>query len=132
VGSGNSAGPVPEALAGHRATLVGGEDHRTKAAALIEEASRAGRLRQALAEYVRLHIPLVDEVGYLACGDDAPAQRSAECNPGGLASAARTAQAAEKNLDPRRLSGSAPGSPISGPRRVEIWHLHEMVELFGA
>jgi len=44
------------------------------AAALIEDlsvASRAGRLREALAEYVRPHVLLVDELGYLTCGDDA-------------------------------------------------------------
>jgi DNA replication protein DnaC len=44
------------------------------AAALIEElsvASRQGRLREALAAFVHPHVLVVDEVGYLAYGDDA-------------------------------------------------------------
>jgi len=48
--------------------------HCATAAALIEDlsvASRGGLLRQALAEYVQPHVLLVDEFGYLTCGDDA-------------------------------------------------------------
>jgi DNA replication protein DnaC len=44
------------------------------AAKLIEElstASRDGQLRDALARYMKPHVPVVDDVGYLACGDDA-------------------------------------------------------------
>ncbi len=44
------------------------------AAALIEElsvASRQGRLREAVADYTHPHVLVVDEVGYLAYGDDA-------------------------------------------------------------
>jgi DNA replication protein DnaC len=44
------------------------------AAALIEElsvASRQGRLREVVAEYTHPHVLVVDEVGYLAYGDDA-------------------------------------------------------------
>jgi DNA replication protein DnaC len=44
------------------------------AAALIEElsvASRQGRLREAVAAYTHPHVLVVDEVGYLAYGDDA-------------------------------------------------------------
>ena len=58
----------------YRAIQNGFEAHCTTAAALIEDlsvASQGGLLRQALAEYVRPHVLLVDEVGYLTCGDDA-------------------------------------------------------------
>ena len=58
----------------YRAIQNGFDALCTTAAALIEDlsvAGREGRLRQALAEYVRPHVLLVDEVGYLACGDDA-------------------------------------------------------------
>ena len=58
----------------YRAIQNGFEALCTSAAALIEDlsvASREGRFRVALAEYVRPHVLLVDEVGYLACGDDA-------------------------------------------------------------
>jgi DNA replication protein DnaC len=44
------------------------------AAALIDELSAAGRdgqLREAVARYVRPHVLVVDEVGYLTYGDDA-------------------------------------------------------------
>jgi len=44
------------------------------AASLIEElsvASRQGRLREAVAAYTHPHVLVVDEVGYLAYGDDA-------------------------------------------------------------
>jgi DNA replication protein DnaC len=44
------------------------------AAKLIDElsmASREGRLREALAVYMKPHVLVVDEVGYLAYGDDA-------------------------------------------------------------
>jgi DNA replication protein DnaC len=44
------------------------------AAALIEElsvASRHGRLREAVAEYTHPNVLVIDEVGYLAYGDDA-------------------------------------------------------------
>jgi len=58
----------------YRAIQNGFDARCTTAAALIEDlsvASRDGRLREALAEYVRPHVLLVDEVGYLTCGDDA-------------------------------------------------------------
>src|ERR671937_2280319 len=58
----------------YRAIQNGFDARCTTAAALIEDlsvASREGRLREALAEYVRPHVLLVDEVGYLTCGDDA-------------------------------------------------------------
>ena len=44
------------------------------AAELIDDlssASRAGKLREALARYMKPHVLVVDEVGYLAYGDDA-------------------------------------------------------------
>ena len=37
----------------------------------LSSASRAGRLREALARYVKPHALIVDEVGYLTYGDDA-------------------------------------------------------------
>lgn len=46
----------------------------TTAAELIDElsaAGRDGRLREALARYMRPHVLVVDEVGYLTYGDDA-------------------------------------------------------------
>lgn len=46
----------------------------TTAAALIEElsnASRSGKLREAVAAYVHPHVLVIDEVGYLAYADDA-------------------------------------------------------------
>lgn len=46
----------------------------TTAAALIEElsnASRSGKLREAVASYVHPHVLVIDEVGYLAYADDA-------------------------------------------------------------
>ena len=46
----------------------------TTAAELIDDlsaASREGRLRQTLAKYIHPHVLVVDEVGYLAYGDDA-------------------------------------------------------------
>jgi len=46
----------------------------TTAAQLIDHlsaASREGKLRDAIAHYVRPHVLVVDEVGYLAYGDDA-------------------------------------------------------------
>lgn len=58
----------------YRAIQNGFDAHCTTAAALIEDlsvASRQGLFREALAEYVRPHVLVVDEVGYLACGDDA-------------------------------------------------------------
>ena len=58
----------------YRAIQNGFDAYCTTAAALIEDlavASRQGQLREALANYVRPHVLVVDEVGYLACGDDA-------------------------------------------------------------
>lgn len=58
----------------YRALQNGFDALFTSAAELIEElstASREGTLRDALARYVRPHLLLVDEVGYLAYGDDA-------------------------------------------------------------
>ena len=58
----------------YRAIQNGFDARCTTAAALIEDlavASRQGRLREALGEFVRPHVLVVDEVGYLACGDDA-------------------------------------------------------------
>lgn len=58
----------------YRAIQNGFDARCTTAAALIEDlsvASRQGRLREALGEYVRPHVLVVDEVGYLTCGDDA-------------------------------------------------------------
>jgi DNA replication protein DnaC len=46
----------------------------TTAAELIEHlsaASRVGKMRETIAEYLRPHVLVVDEVGYLAYGDDA-------------------------------------------------------------
>jgi hypothetical protein len=46
----------------------------TTAAQLIDDlsfATREGRVRDALAFYMKPHVLVVDEVGYLACGDDA-------------------------------------------------------------
>lgn len=42
-----------------------------KLIASLSGASREGRLREALAAYVRPHVLVVDEVGYLTYGDDA-------------------------------------------------------------
>jgi len=58
----------------YRAIQNGFEALFVTAASLIEElsvASRQGRLREALAGYVHPHVLVVDEVGYLAYGDDA-------------------------------------------------------------
>ena len=58
----------------YRAIQNGFEALFVTAAALIEElsvASRQGRLREALAGYTHPHVLVVDEVGYLAYGDDA-------------------------------------------------------------
>jgi DNA replication protein DnaC len=58
----------------YRALQNGFDALFTTAAELIDDlsaASRAGRMRDALTEYVRPHVLVVDEVGYLAYGDDA-------------------------------------------------------------
>jgi DNA replication protein DnaC len=58
----------------YRAVQNGFDVLFTTAAKLIEDlsmASRQGRMTEALAEYVRPHVLIVDEVGYLAYGDDA-------------------------------------------------------------
>ena len=58
----------------YRALQNGFEALFTTAAELIDHlsaASREGRMREALATYVRPHVLVVDEVGYLAYGDDA-------------------------------------------------------------
>jgi DNA replication protein DnaC len=58
----------------YRAMQNGFEAFFTTAAALIDDlsaASRDGRLREALTAYVRPHVLVVDEVGYLTYGNDA-------------------------------------------------------------
>jgi DNA replication protein DnaC len=58
----------------YRAMQNGFDALFTTAAALIEELSAAGRdghLRDALARYMKPHVLVVDEVGYLPYGDDA-------------------------------------------------------------
>lgn len=58
----------------YRALQNGFEALFTTAAQLIDElsaASREGKLTTALAKYVRPHVLVVDEVGYLTYGDDA-------------------------------------------------------------
>ena len=58
----------------YRALQNGFDARFTTAAELIDDlsaASRDGRLREALATYVRPHVLVVDEVGYLTYGDDA-------------------------------------------------------------
>jgi DNA replication protein DnaC len=58
----------------YRAIQCGFEALFTTAAEMIEDlstASRDGRLREALVRYVRPHVLVVDEVGYLAYGPDA-------------------------------------------------------------
>jgi DNA replication protein DnaC len=59
---------------GYRAIQNGFDVLFTTAAQLIEELSLAGReglLRETLAVYMKPHLVIVDEVGYLAYGDDA-------------------------------------------------------------
>ena len=58
----------------YRAIQNGFDALFTTAAELIDHlsaASREGRLRETLAEYLRPHVLVVDEVGYLAYGNDA-------------------------------------------------------------
>ena len=58
----------------YRAMQNGFDALFTTAAQLIDElsaASREGKLRDALARYMKPHVLVVDEVGYLAYGDDA-------------------------------------------------------------
>ena len=58
----------------YRAMQNGFDALFTTAAQLIEDlsaASRDGSMRQALARYMKPHVLVVDEVGYLAYGDDA-------------------------------------------------------------
>ena len=58
----------------YRALQNGFDALFTTAARLIDHlsaASREGRLRETLAEYLKPHVLVVDEVGYLAYGDDA-------------------------------------------------------------
>lgn len=58
----------------YRALQNGFEALFTTAADLIDElsdASRGGRMRDAISAYLRPHVLVVDEVGYLAYGDDA-------------------------------------------------------------
>ncbi len=58
----------------YRAMQNGFDALFTTAAELIDElssASREGKLREALARYMKPHVLVVDEVGYLAYGDDA-------------------------------------------------------------
>lgn len=58
----------------YRALQNGFDARFSTAAELIDDlssASRDGRLREALHEYVRPHVLVVDEVGYLTYGDDA-------------------------------------------------------------
>lgn len=58
----------------YRAIQNGFDALFTTAAELIEHlsaASRLGKMRETIAEYLRPHVLVVDEVGYLAYGDDA-------------------------------------------------------------
>lgn len=58
----------------YRALQNGFDARFTTAAELIDDlsnASREGRMREVLAGYVRPHVLVVDEVGYLTYGDDA-------------------------------------------------------------
>lgn len=58
----------------YRALQNGFDALFTTAAQLIDNlslASREGRISQALAFYIRPHVLVVDEVGYLTCADDA-------------------------------------------------------------
>lgn len=58
----------------YRALQNGFEASFTTAAELIDDlslASREGRMRDALTRYLRPHVLVVDEVGYLSYGDDA-------------------------------------------------------------
>jgi len=58
----------------YRAIQNGFEARFVTAASLIDDlsaASRRGALRAALAEYIKPHLLVVDEVGYLTYGDDA-------------------------------------------------------------
>lgn len=58
----------------YRALQNGFDALFTTAAELIDDlsaASRAGKMRDALAHYLRPHVLVVDEVGYLTYGDDA-------------------------------------------------------------
>ncbi|MBE2254201.1 MAG: ATP-binding protein, partial [Myxococcus sp.] len=58
----------------YRAIQLGFEARFVTAAELIDDLSGAGaqgRLREALVQYVQPHVLVVDEVGYLAYGDDA-------------------------------------------------------------
>lgn len=58
----------------YRAIQNGFEAHFVTAAELIDElsaASRDGRMRDVVREYVRPHVLVCDEVGYLAYGNDA-------------------------------------------------------------
>ena len=58
----------------YRAMQNGFDARFTTAAQLIDElsvASRTGKLRECLAAYMKPHVLVVDEVGYLAYGDDA-------------------------------------------------------------
>ena len=58
----------------YRALQNGFDVRFTTAAELIDDlsnASREGRMREALAAFVRPHVLVVDEVGYLTYGDDA-------------------------------------------------------------
>jgi DNA replication protein DnaC len=58
----------------YRAMQNGFDALFTTAAQLIDNlstASRDGNLRETLALYMKPHVLVVDEVGYLACGDDA-------------------------------------------------------------
>jgi DNA replication protein DnaC len=58
----------------YRAIQIGFEAYFTTAAKLIDDLSRAsreGRLVETLATYTHPHVLVIDEVGYLAYGDDA-------------------------------------------------------------
>jgi DNA replication protein DnaC len=58
----------------YRAIQNGFDAHFVTAAALIEElsvASKQGKLREAVVAYTHPHVLVVDEIGYLAYGDDA-------------------------------------------------------------
>lgn len=58
----------------YRAIQNGFDALITTAAALIDDlsmASRQGRFQEVLHRYTRVHVLVIDEVGYLSCGDDA-------------------------------------------------------------
>ncbi len=101
----------------YRALQNGFDALFTTAAELIDElslASRQGRMRDALAPYLRPHVLVVDEVGYLSYGADAANVLYHVVND---AAAARPRRACwpRRVACPRRAAGRAPRRS-SGPR----------------